>query len=178
MASVEVFLSAVRLSLSEWPALQLAIEQGMGGDQAREKESWMAEVICDYFNDNRGTIDHGDLEEYIEEIVDNEFETVVHDGSLTRLVHVLCYYRSLCKDEKVAELETIINRKKLDLEQRNQTRKLETVRLEAEMESMLVDDGNDQGPVSNKQATSDSSLPEHKEDDGWTTVSKRKPNKH
>lgn len=75
---VEVFNKAVRYILMEWPSLNFAIENGMGGRQAREIREWMCKTVSD-------TILRGqdiDLEDFIAEIINQEFDTLIEDGSL------------------------------------------------------------------------------------------------
>jgi hypothetical protein len=104
-----LFLTAVRQSLSEWEALQQAIEHGMGGSEAREKELWMSQVIVDYFKEYPD-LSPTEVADYVEEILDNEFQTEVKDGSLEVMGTVLCRYHSLWKngdnDKLALRLET------------------------------------------------------------------------
>lgn len=75
---MEVFRKAVDYILTEWPSLNLAIENGMGGNQAKEKREWMCKTIAEAVIKDKDI----DLEDYIAEILNQEFDTVIEDGSL------------------------------------------------------------------------------------------------
>ena len=106
-----LLLQLLRLSLAEWPALQLAIEQGMGGTDARDKETWMAQVIFDFLQQNKHVVDEDELYDYIADMMDNEFDTIVDDGSMTMLIRRISVYCKLHLDGKEAELQAILSRK-------------------------------------------------------------------
>lgn len=53
--SVQLFGKAVSCALSEWPALQIAVENSFGGPATKEKARWLAEVTAEFI---RAT-DHG-----------------------------------------------------------------------------------------------------------------------
>jgi len=81
-----LLLQLIRATLTTFPALQLAIEQGMGGSEAKEKELWMGIVIHDFILENQPEIlSHHELSDYVAEILDNEFDTVVEDASITMI---------------------------------------------------------------------------------------------
>ena len=76
-------VNAIRDEIKAWSSLQVAIEQGMGGPEAREKEEWMVGVIANYCKDEGSSLDQYDLQEYVETIIDNEFDTIIEDGSIS-----------------------------------------------------------------------------------------------
>lgn len=75
---LEVFSKAVKYILTEWPSLNFAIENGMGGSEAKQKHSWMIEHIIEIMIKGKDV----DLDEYLAEIINQEFDTLVEDGSL------------------------------------------------------------------------------------------------
>lgn len=75
---LEIFRKAVRYVLTEWPSLNIAIENGMGGPQAKQKQCWMCDHIGEMYTQNKDV----DLEDYLAELVNNEFDTIIEDGSL------------------------------------------------------------------------------------------------
>lgn len=74
----EAFSSAVKYILTEWPSLNFAIENGMGGTDAKQKQAWMCEHIADVIQKDTDI----DLVDYLSEIVNQEFDTLIEDGSL------------------------------------------------------------------------------------------------
>lgn len=55
--SAQLFEKAVSCALSQWPALQIAVENSFGGLVTKEKARWLAEVTTEFIT----TTDHGIL---------------------------------------------------------------------------------------------------------------------
>ncbi|XP_075690294.1 pre-rRNA-processing protein TSR2 homolog [Rhinoderma darwinii] len=105
-----VFYEAVQAVLGSWPVLQIAVENGFGGPHVQEKAQWMAAVVHDYFHTN-SDLDQYEVEETLQGIMNDEFDTVVEDGSLPMVAQQLCMFYSQCQHgetpsvkEKIAEL--------------------------------------------------------------------------
>eukprot|EP00794_Sanderia_malayensis_P007163 gene7163-7970_t len=98
-----VFREAVRHSLECWPALHIAKQQRLGGDNVVEKLEWLLEMIVQVFHSN----DHvypDELEDYISECLYNEFDMMVQDGTTQKLVETICRYSDLCVSGRMAEV--------------------------------------------------------------------------
>jgi len=173
-----LFLTSVQLSMEEWPALQIAIEQGMGGDLAREKEKWMADVIVELFDTNRGNVDPSDVVDYVGQILEAEFDTVIDDGSLDMFSYRLCHFHKLQSSGKEADLVVIVDRKRAELSAKAVVKARESENIANEMRRLACDESNEAlSSEPNEQAmdTTDSEMPV--EDDGWTVVGNKKPSK-
>lgn len=96
-------LAIIRNEIKSWSSLQVAIEQGMGGPAAREKEEWMVDVIANYCKDEGSSLDQYELEEYVETIIDNEFDTIIEDGSLSIFARKIVNFR---QQQNWANLQT------------------------------------------------------------------------
>lgn len=110
----EVFKKAVRYILTEWPSLNLAIENGMGGFQAKEKLEWMCNTIIE------ATLNQKDVEldDYISEIINQEFDTIIEDGSLEYNTNWINKFYKDCLQGKEQEVLSSLNHaasKKLSL---------------------------------------------------------------
>lgn len=175
------FLNSIELSLSEWPAFQIAIDQGMGGDKAKEKETWMAGVIRDLFHENRGDVDVSDVSDYVGQILDAEFSTVIEDGSLDMLSARLCYFYRLQSQGKEADLIAINDRKRSELNVKAAAKAQETINITNEMIRLTTaESDSDQGVASgsNEGNPNNEDVQMSDIDDSWTVVSnKKKPNK-
>lgn len=79
-ASVQ-FARGVIARLALWPALRIAVEQGWGGPGSSEKCTWIASVIVDAFEEQVPTPDINYVEITLLQIMEDEFETVLEDGS-------------------------------------------------------------------------------------------------
>ena len=102
---------AVSLVINGWHVLQVAVENSLGGPQSREKAEWMVEVTTKYLSNNGQNImcvmyswpNHHcwflytccvvttagvhtyDIEDFLDAILDQEFDTLVEDGSLSEV---------------------------------------------------------------------------------------------
>ncbi|KAM6288860.1 pre-rRNA-processing protein TSR2 homolog [Aegotheles albertisi] len=74
----------VRAVLGGWAALQLAVAEGFGGPQGPEKAAWLAGALQDFFIQN-ADLQPQEVEEFLAEVMDNEFDTAVEDGSLEQV---------------------------------------------------------------------------------------------
>ncbi|NXK15427.1 TSR2 protein, partial [Herpetotheres cachinnans] len=63
---------------------QLAVAQGFGGPQGPEKAAWLAGALQDFFAQN-AELQEEEVEEFLAEVMDNEFDTAVEDGSLQQV---------------------------------------------------------------------------------------------
>ncbi|KAF7488544.1 Pre-rRNA-processing protein TSR2 -like protein [Sarcoptes scabiei] len=79
--SRQFFLRSIRETFQCWPAFQVAIQNGMGGNDAKQKIEWFCENIVELFAMNP-TLDLNDLTDYVSEVLDEEFNTIIGDGSL------------------------------------------------------------------------------------------------
>ena len=77
-AGVDAFKRAVKYILTEWPSLNFAIENGMGGSDSKEKRAWMCDHIIEVMLRNKDI----DLDDYLAQIINQEFDTLIEDGSL------------------------------------------------------------------------------------------------
>ncbi|XP_075594794.1 pre-rRNA-processing protein TSR2 homolog [Balearica regulorum gibbericeps] len=79
-----LFAQGVRAVLGGWAALQLALAHGFGGPQGPEKAAWLAGALQEFFTQN-AELGEEEVEEFLAEVMDNEFDTVVEDGSLRQV---------------------------------------------------------------------------------------------
>jgi hypothetical protein len=57
MSNLNLFKEALSCVLSQWPALQIAVENSFGGPVTKEKARWLAEVTSEFIR----VTDHGKL---------------------------------------------------------------------------------------------------------------------
>lgn len=110
----EVFRRAVDYILTEWPSLNLAIENGMGGSQAQEKRVWMCKTIAEVMLKEKDI----DLEDYLAELVNQEFDTLIEDGSLEYNTKWIEKFYKDClqgKDQEVLNSINQASQKKISL---------------------------------------------------------------
>ncbi|CAH0406217.1 unnamed protein product [Chilo suppressalis] len=98
------FKPIVDLILNNWTALQLAVEQGMGAPGGEKTAQLMSVYIARYCVEN--IVDVSELTEVIEDLMDEEFDTVCHDNSPKEIASLLLMFLSLLKEGRHDELRT------------------------------------------------------------------------
>ena len=76
-----LFARGVIARLAIWPALRVAVDQGWGGPDSASKRTWIASVILDAFEEEDPKPDAPYVELTLLQIMEDEFETVLEDGS-------------------------------------------------------------------------------------------------
>ncbi|KAK7884597.1 hypothetical protein WMY93_027720 [Mugilogobius chulae] len=108
-ASRELFTAGVRAVLHDWPVLQIAVDNGFGGVYGQQKADWMVDVVQQYFHDN-ADLQQFEVEDYISTLMDQEFDTVVDDGSLPQLSKDLLQMFSQWKQGALQQLQASIDK--------------------------------------------------------------------
>ncbi|KAI0695739.1 Pre-rRNA-processing protein TSR2-domain-containing protein, partial [Cytidiella melzeri] len=76
-----LFARGVIARLATWSALRMAVDQGWGGPDSAAKRTWLASVIVDAFEEEDPEPDVGYVELTLLQVMEDEFETVLEDGS-------------------------------------------------------------------------------------------------
>ncbi|KAK3580170.1 hypothetical protein CHS0354_030285 [Potamilus streckersoni] len=91
-----LFQTAVENVLNGWTVLQLAVSHGFGGAESREKADWMVYAVDQWFQEN-SNIETFELEDFLADVLDHEFDTVADDGSLPEVARLICGFYRLCQ---------------------------------------------------------------------------------
>ncbi|XP_067119160.1 pre-rRNA-processing protein TSR2 homolog [Centruroides vittatus] len=119
-----VFHFGIKNVLKNWTALQMAIEHGMGGPESHAKELWLADVIEEFFNKNDNLLPE-EVEEYIEDILSYEFNTIADDGSVLEVSKKFCQYFEFCQNKQESKiLESCRRNQRSVLQNNNQKTEL------------------------------------------------------
>ncbi|XP_077501464.1 pre-rRNA-processing protein TSR2 homolog, partial [Amblyomma americanum] len=94
---------SVKTLIGDWHGLQIAIENGMSGQQARQKEQWLVGVLEEYFAEN-GNLHLDEVADLIAEVIDNEFDIITEGDSLDQISALLCKHYQMCKEFKENEV--------------------------------------------------------------------------
>ncbi|KAF5898116.1 pre-rRNA-processing protein TSR2, partial [Clarias magur] len=103
-----VFSEAVRAVLETWPVLQIAVDNGFGGVYSQQKADWLVDAVQQYFHDN-SDLEQDEVEDFLSELMNNEFDTVVDDGSLPQVAQKVCVMFQECKQGNLAEVRQQIS---------------------------------------------------------------------
>ncbi|XP_071815433.1 pre-rRNA-processing protein TSR2 homolog [Apostichopus japonicus] len=184
----EVFRQSVSSVFRGWTGLQLAVQNGCGGPHAKEKAEWMVGAVFDWFMENDG-IYPDELEEFIADILNNEFDTIAEDGSVNEIAQRICLDFVSCsgghteavleriQKTSAADLQSSVADASLDMDDDDDQ--------EADMQDHNVQAMFGHVTISNQGGASCSSRAEtgdrtgendegQKGDDEWTVVSKNR----
>uniref|UniRef100_A0A8C5HEF7 Pre-rRNA-processing protein TSR2 homolog n=1 Tax=Gouania willdenowi TaxID=441366 RepID=A0A8C5HEF7_GOUWI len=163
----ELFTNGVRAVLSTWPVLQIAVDNGFGGVYGQQKADWLVDVVQQYFHDN-ADLQQCEVEDFIAELMDQEFDTVVDDGSLPQ-VHARTHMFSQWQQGALQPLQRTISA------MTQHPRAKVTAHAQSDPESGGEDDDKEDTqkthPFSQKLITK---TPPREDEDGWTVVTRRK----
>ncbi|KAI8056029.1 Pre-rRNA-processing protein TSR2-domain-containing protein [Syncephalis plumigaleata] len=80
------FIEGVALALESWTALSLAIDNDWSNDGlGEEKRPWMCDILVDYFGQRAQRVEPEDVEDILLQIMQDEFNTMLEDGSAYEL---------------------------------------------------------------------------------------------
>ncbi|KAJ3390981.1 hypothetical protein HDU84_006653 [Entophlyctis sp. JEL0112] len=87
---IAVFTEAIHYVFLRWTALQIVIEQSLGGHKTLQSVSLLGEYIVDFFTQYGSRIDADDLEDNITAFFEESFNVELEDGSAAQISQLLC----------------------------------------------------------------------------------------
>lgn len=177
MSLSSILVPIIRSVFSRWTALQLAVAHSMGGPDSEAKYEAFIDAFGQYLIRNaRPPISASsleqDIQEYLDEILDEEFSTVLDDGSSQELAQLFVHYIQLIQQGKLADVQ-----QELLLQQAAAPAVQMSVRNENEDDSSSSsddDDDNNNNEMREEQSTNESkSQSMDVDEDGWRTVHRR-----
>ncbi|XP_067633696.1 pre-rRNA-processing protein TSR2 homolog [Eurosta solidaginis] len=89
---------------NNWQNLRLAVEHGMGGRNGQQLAIEIMDYIYKYCTGNEN-ITQSELKDVLEELLDQEFDTICEDSSIPEICRNLLRYKNLCKQGEIAQIE-------------------------------------------------------------------------
>uniref|UniRef100_A0AC11CIT1 TSR2 ribosome maturation factor n=1 Tax=Ovis aries TaxID=9940 RepID=A0AC11CIT1_SHEEP len=189
-----LFGAAVRAALEAWPALQvsgaavgikIAVDNGFGGVHSQEKAEWLGGAVEEYFFRN-ADLELDEVEDFLGELMMNEFDTVVEDGSLPQVSQQLqTMFHHFQRGDRAAlkEMASLITQRKCKvrataLPTAGETDEDDDANSVEEMEVAATNDGAATDGVCPQPEPSGPDSQTIKEEDivedGWTIVRRKK----
>ena len=174
--SVQNFRTSVDAIFKNWTALQLAVSQGAGGPQSKAIADWMVEAVVQWFNENQN-IEGYEVTEFIDQIVNQEFNLIIDDGSADEIGNTICEFYNLCtssrsNDEIIAKIQSLpkcdLSRCKLDGASNEELMGANEMCLEQQLNDMDVDN------TSHSDSTSNANSANEPDPEGWVVVDRKK----
>lgn len=170
------FSHYVDVAFSSWDTLKQAVEAGHGGRDSMEKAKWLQEVVANFFAENRD-LDYTEVVNFIAEIMDNEFDTIVdEDMSLKLSCRFLCQAYEFCNqklnDERSKQfLESYENLK----DKANHAVLQNAIHSPSSSECSSSSEEDDVSNVVDNDILKNNQNPKNEPDeDGWITVTKKR----
>ncbi|KAM7405346.1 hypothetical protein PAMP_012614 [Pampus punctatissimus] len=170
-ASRELFTQGVRAVLKSWPVLQIAVDNGFGGVYGQQKADWLVDVVQQYFHDN-ADLQQCEVEDFISELMDQEFDTVVDDGSLPQVSMPLMQMFSQLQQGALQQLSQTVQSLTQKKTQRAKVTAAPSQSDEESDDETQVMECEASGPSVSR--THPPPPPSQDEEDGWTVVRKKK----
>ncbi|KAL8925287.1 MAG: hypothetical protein Q9208_003577 [Pyrenodesmia sp. 3 TL-2023] len=102
---------SIALTLSTWSALTLAVQNSWGGPLSSEKRDWFAGAVSDLFSSQpEATIDVEYLEEFLLQVMIDEFEVNVEDDSGAEIASKIVGLRKLTAQGDFAMVDEMLAR--------------------------------------------------------------------
>lgn len=135
---------AISLSLHAWPALTLAVQSNWGGPASSDKRDWFCGAISDLFIDRPET-DAEDLEDVLIQVMNDEFDVVVDDGSAGDVAQQIMELRAQTERGEYGEIRTMYEawKEKMDKKGANAATVGMFQKVEARDEDQETDDDED-----------------------------------
>ncbi|KAG6516886.1 pre-rRNA-processing protein TSR2 homolog [Zingiber officinale] len=157
----------ISLMFSRWTALQMAVENGWGGQESRSKSEELVSTVLSWFSQSKGPLYIDDLENMLEENMEELFNTEVEDGSIEEVAEELVImhedflkgnYESIEKLRRLGPIATSVAQSKKIVDYDSD-----------EVSEMIVDESNASDMVVEKPKSE--RVPD---EDGWSTVTSRR----
>nr|XP_002119706.1 pre-rRNA-processing protein TSR2 homolog [Ciona intestinalis] len=102
--SPSLFYQSIQAILKSWTGLQLAVAHGFGGLHSSEKAQWLVGVIETFFKEN-DDIEAYELEDFIDEIMATEFNTLSEDDGTKVISQEICNQFQYWKEGRYKEMK-------------------------------------------------------------------------
>jgi len=101
-----LFYRSISHALSSWTALATCVRAGAGGRDSAAKAEWLVGATEQWMTENQN-VEPEELADFYQEVLWNEFDTVVDDGSLN-VAKTICDYQTKIKRGLKADVESAI----------------------------------------------------------------------
>jgi len=167
-SQTQVYFARTLLArLAVWPVLRIAVDSSWGGPESKQKRTWMASELLDVFdssspsntlhpNSASNQVDEDYIEEMILQMMNDEFDCVVEDGSSTEVAADLV---KLWKEAKSGGEKAIEQSMKFweDKERAIQGKRIQAQEIKVEEEEW-EGDGGESGDEEDEEDGSDNGM--------------------
>ncbi|TRM64728.1 Pre-rRNA-processing protein TSR2-domain-containing protein [Schizophyllum amplum] len=175
-----LFARGVIARLAVWEDLRVAVQENWGGPKAGEKRTWLAGVIVDAFEQEADTPDDQYIEEMMLQIMEDEFDTVIEDGSGEEVAKDIV---RMWEETRLGEERSVTRFEELAEKKKGKPLQVQVQPGAADEEGEWEDDEDDEeetdeAPQLMQQRSSQPKPAPEVDDEGFTTVAKGKGRSH
>uniref|UniRef100_A0A3Q1G1L4 Pre-rRNA-processing protein TSR2 homolog n=1 Tax=Acanthochromis polyacanthus TaxID=80966 RepID=A0A3Q1G1L4_9TELE len=168
LQNLELCPAVGRSATERCPAI--AVDNGFGGVYGQQKADWMVDVVQQYFHDN-ADLQPSEVEDYLSDLMDQEFDTVVEDGSLPQVSVRLLQLFSQWQQGALQQLKHTINTLTQNQNHRAKVTAPPTQEESSDDEAQVT---TPTGKLGLCQVSQPRLPQDEEEEDGWTLVRKKK----
>jgi pre-rRNA-processing protein TSR2 len=95
---------AITLLLNTWPSLTLAVQSSWGGPNSSDKRDWLCGAISEIFT-TRPETDSYDVEDILIQVMNDEFDVAVDDGSAAAVADQIMAAKAKIDDGDYEEVD-------------------------------------------------------------------------
>ncbi|KAL1983741.1 hypothetical protein VTN96DRAFT_9913 [Rasamsonia emersonii] len=132
----------ISLALHAWPALTLAVQSNWGGPNSSDKRDWFCGAISDLLQERPET-DAEDLEEVLIQVMNDEFDVVVDDGSAAAVAAQIMAMREQTARGEFGEIQAMYQQWKEKMDKKGSAAAAMFQKVEARDEDQETDDDED-----------------------------------
>lgn len=133
----------ITLALHNWPALTLAVQSSWGGPTSSDKRDWFCGAISDLLQDRPET-DAEDLEDVLIQVMNDEFDVVVDDGSAGAVAAQIMDMRAQVGRGEYGEIQAMWEAWKEKMDKKGANAASMFRRVEAQDEDQETDDDEEE----------------------------------
>ncbi|CAF0718624.1 unnamed protein product [Brachionus calyciflorus] len=176
------FYIANKTVFDNWTALQLAVSHSFGGSETKETAKWFVEATYQWIVET-GDLEDDELEEFLFNTMNNEFNTILDDDSCLQISRLLLGYYGLYKANRLQELhDELMKRYSIGKKSIEASKQFKTEQDTSSDEGSDDENGEDQDEAMEQEGESEPKpknllTPDEAQnfeqlDEGWTFVTK------
>uniref|UniRef100_A0A1D1Y354 Pre-rRNA-processing protein TSR2 n=2 Tax=Anthurium amnicola TaxID=1678845 RepID=A0A1D1Y354_9ARAE len=167
-----LFVEGVSLVLSRWTALQMAVEDGWGGKDSRDKSQELESAVVSWFTQSNDPLYIDDLESMLDDGMVLSFNAEIEDGSIEEVALQLMIIHEECIQGNYASIERL-RKSKHEMHAISQSKRVingnDDESSDEEVSDMMVDE-----PKPSDLAVDKPKPREVVDEEGWTVISSRR----
>jgi pre-rRNA-processing protein TSR2 len=106
--AADAFSQATGSIFRQWTALELAVSHGWGGMESQEKFDYLVEDVIAMF-DGKKRLYKDDIQLFLEDVLEQDFQTICEDGSPGEVGELLCTLYRECGEGDFVRVTNILN---------------------------------------------------------------------